>query len=706
MNRLSIRSKLMMMMLSVSLVSVATVAFLAFRSGERVLTESVFNHLTSVRASKAYQIESYFENVRAQVATLGEDHMIAQATERFRDAFTALDDASIPPAWDESLDAYYRDEFLPRLQENVEGSPVFETYRPGRPATRYLQHQYVTSNPNPVGEKQSLDDAGDASVYSTVHAEYHPVFRRLVEKFGYYDMFLIDAQTGAIVYSVYKETDYATSLRDGPYSNTNLAAVVDAVRSSPDRGLVRMIDFAPYRPSYAAPAAFIATPIYDGHRHVGILAFQLPVDEINRIMTGNQSWERDGLGKSGETYLVGPDSRMRSISRFLIEDPKGYARALRNSGVPESSVERLLSLGTSILQQEVRTPAARAAMHGKSGTRIVDDYRGVPVLSSFAPLQIPDVSWLILSEIDLAEAYAPTDAFFRRMIVSAVVLMLVVTLLAMLFSASFVRPIRALADGARRVAQGETDVQIESGSGDEFGELAHSFNDMVASVRTQNELVEAKSRESEDLLTSILPKPVARRLKAGEESIADAYDSVTVLFSDLVGFTQLSRKVTAEESVSLLNELVSSFDEAADEHGVEKIKTIGDNYMAASGLATSHLDHAKRAVDLALEMLGIVRRFSSERRLDLELRIGLHSGPLVAGVIGRNRFLYDLWGETVSTANRMKSEAEPGEVVVTPAVAEALGGLFTFQPVQRGEGETVFVVSRASDLAAAGGPGA
>jgi class 3 adenylate cyclase len=683
MNRLSIRSKLMMMMLSVSLVSVATVAFLAFRSGERVLTESVFNHLTSVRASKAYQIESYFENVRAQVATL-----------------------SIPPAWDESLDAYYRDEFLPRLQENVEGSPVFETYRPGRPATRYLQHQYVTSNPNPVGEKQSLDDAGDASVYSTVHAEYHPVFRRLVEKFGYYDMFLIDAQTGAIVYSVYKETDYATSLRDGPYSNTNLAAVVDAVRSSPDRGLVRMIDFAPYRPSYAAPAAFIATPIYDGHRHVGILAFQLPVDEINRIMTGNQSWERDGLGKSGETYLVGPDSRMRSISRFLIEDPKGYARALRNSGVPESSVERLLSLGTSILQQEVRTPAARNAMHGKSGTRVVDDYRGVPVLSSFAPLQIPDVSWVILSEIDLAEAYAPTDAFFRRMIVSAVVLMLVVTLLAMLFSASFVRPIRALADGARRVAQGETDVQIESGSGDEFGELAHSFNDMVASVRTQNELVEAKSRESEDLLTSILPKPVARRLKAGEESIADAYDSVTVLFSDLVGFTQLSRKVTAEESVSLLNELVSSFDEAADEHGVEKIKTIGDNYMAASGLATSHLDHAKRAVDLALEMLGIVRRFSSERRLDLELRIGLHSGPLVAGVIGRNRFLYDLWGETVSTANRMKSEAEPGEVVVTPAVAEALGGLFTFQPVQRGEGETVFVVSRASDLAAAGGPAA
>jgi class 3 adenylate cyclase len=519
-------------------------------------------------------------------------------------------------------------------------------------------------------------------------------------------MFLIDAQTGAIVYSVYKETDYATSLRDGPYSNTNLAAVVDAVRSSPDRGLVRMIDFAPYRPSYAAPAAFIATPIYDGHRHVGILAFQLPVDEINRIMTGNQSWERDGLGKSGETYLVGPDSRMRSISRFLIEDPKGYARALRNSGVPESSVERLLSLGTSILQQEVRTPAARNAMHGKSGTRVVDDYRGVPVLSSFAPLQIPDVSWVILSEIDLAEAYAPTDAFFRRMIVSAVVLMLVVTLLAMLFSASFVRPIRALADGARRVAQGETDVQIESGSGDEFGELAHSFNDMVASVRTQNELVEAKSRESEDLLTSILPKPVARRLKAGEESIADAYDSVTVLFSDLVGFTQLSRKVTAEESVSLLNELVSSFDEAADEHGVEKIKTIGDNYMAASGLATSHLDHAKRAVDLALEMLGIVRRFSSERRLDLELRIGLHSGPLVAGVIGRNRFLYDLWGETVSTANRMKSEAEPGEVVVTPAVAEALGGLFTFQPVQRGEGETVFVVSRASDLAAAGGPAA
>jgi class 3 adenylate cyclase len=682
---LSIKSKLMIMLLGVSVASVVTVAFLAFRTGHQALTASIFDHLTSVRASKAYQIEAYLQRVRSQVETLSEDHMIADTVRRFRESYAALAHSEIPAQWDADLDDYYRNEFLPRVQQNIEGSPIFETYRPTTATTRYLQHEYIAANPNPVGEKHRLDDPGDGSDYSAVHATFQPIFRNLVDEFGYYDMFLIDAETSAIVYSVYKETDYATNLRDGPYSNTNLAAVVQKVRESPDKGFVQMIDFAAYRPSYAAPAAFIAAPIYDGPQLVGILAFQLPVGEINAIMTGNRSWESDGLGRSGETYLVGPDHLMRSVSRFLIEDPDGYARALRASGVPESAIQRLLRLGTSILQQEVRTEASSEAMQGKSATRIVDDYRGVPVLSSYAPLRIPDVSWVILSEIDAEEAYAPIEAFGRRIIISAVVLVLLVTLLAMLLASSFVRPIHALAEAARRVGAGDTDLRLESGSRDELGELADSFNEMVASVRTQAELVEQKSRESEELLLNVLPKTVAKRLKAGEESIADAYENVTVLFSDLVGFTDLSRSLSAKESVSCLNDIISSFDEAATQRGVEKIKTIGDGYMAASGIPTSLLDHAKRAIDLALDMMGIVRRFNNEHGLSLDLRVGLSSGPLVAGIIGRNKFLYDLWGETVNTASRMKSQAVPGEVLVTEAVAAAVKGLYEFEPVRRGD---------------------
>jgi len=681
--RLTIKSKLMLMLMSVSLLSAFLVALVAYRSGHAALTASVFDQLTSVRAAKASQIESYLARVHAQVQTLGEDKMIADAMVGFRNAFEDLARESIVPAWDENLDAYYRDEFLPRLEENVEGRPIFESYRPARPETRYLQYQYISSNPNPVGEKQRLVDAGDGSRYSNVHAELHPILRNLAEEFGYYDMFLIDAETGAVVYSVSKETDFATSLRDGPYSNTNFAAVVQRVRETPDKGFVAMIDFAPYRPSYSAPGAFIATPIYNGARPLGILAFQLPVDEINRIMTGDQNWEADGLGETGETYLVGPDYLMRSISRFLIQDPDGYAQALRAAGVPETEVERTLRLGTSILQQQVQTEATRLAMQNRSGTEVVDDYRGVPVLSSFAPLEIPDVSWVVLSEIDVSEAFAPIDAFARDMILAAVILIVVMTVLAMLLAASFVRPIRAVADGARRVGAGETDLRIRSGTHDEVGELADAFNQMVESVAAQQALIQAKSRENEQLLLNILPPAIAQRLRAGEEAIADAHENVTVLFSDLEGFAALSRAISAHDAVALLNELISSFDDAAERHGVEKIKSIGDGYMAACGLSSARLDHAKRSADFALELFAILRRFNNERDLNLDLRVGIHSGPLMAGVIGRNKFLYDLWGETVHIAHRMKDQAKPGEVRVSRAAAGALEGFYVLEPAAR-----------------------
>jgi class 3 adenylate cyclase len=172
---------------------------------------------------------------------------------------------------------------------------------------------------------------------------------------------------------------------------------------------------------------------------------------------------------------------------------------------------------------------------------------------------------------------------------------------------------------------------------------------------------------------------------------------VTVLFSDLVGFTKLARSLSPKELVAMLNDLVSAFDEAASQHGVEKIKTIGDGYMAASGLAGSRLDHAKRALDLGCEMLAIVRRFNNEHGLALDLRIGVNMGPVVAGVIGRDRSIYDLWGETVNRAHHLKTEAAPGEVLVSAAVADAVQDLYEFEP----RAPDVFVLSSGLDAAAA-----
>jgi class 3 adenylate cyclase len=201
-----------------------------------------------------------------------------------------------------------------------------------------------------------------------------------------------------------------------------------------------------------------------------------------------------------------------------------------------------------------------------------------------------------------------------------------------------------------------------------------------------------KERErSERLLLNILPAPIAERLKASEDSIAEHSDGVTVLFADIVGFTPLSASKTPQALVELLNRIFSEFDALADMHGLEKIKTIGDAYMAVAGLPNPWPDHAPRAARMALAMLDVTARVAAETGEKLALRIGLDSGPVVAGVIGRRKFTYDLWGDTVNTASRMESHGVPGAIHCTEATAMLLKGAFRLQArgsmVIKGKGE-------------------
>ena len=185
---------------------------------------------------------------------------------------------------------------------------------------------------------------------------------------------------------------------------------------------------------------------------------------------------------------------------------------------------------------------------------------------------------------------------------------------------------------------------------------------------------------SERLLLNILPAPIAERLKSSEDAIAEHSDGVTVLFADIVGFTPLSANKTPQALVELLNRIFSEFDALADAHGLEKIKTIGDAYMAVAGLPNPWPDHAPRAARMALAMLDVTARVAAETGEQLALRIGLDSGPVVAGVIGRRKFTYDLWGDTVNTASRMESHGVPGAIHCTEATAMLLKGAFHLQP--------------------------
>jgi class 3 adenylate cyclase len=202
---------------------------------------------------------------------------------------------------------------------------------------------------------------------------------------------------------------------------------------------------------------------------------------------------------------------------------------------------------------------------------------------------------------------------------------------------------------------------------------------MTKSIREKTELIEQKNRENEALLLNILPGEIAARLKNGEQEIADSFADVTVLFGDIVGFTSLSSKTSAAEIVQMLNGLFRLFDEAAAELGIEKIKTIGDCYMAVCGLPRPCSDHADRMARMALRMLEATRQYAQETGLSLQLRIGLNSGPVVAGVIGATKFIYDLWGDTVNLASRMESTGVPGQIQVTRSVYERLKNSYEFE---------------------------
>jgi hypothetical protein len=210
------------MLLTVSSCSILVTAYLGYRSGQSNLTSRVFSQLTSLRSSKADQIESYFKTVRNHIQTLSEDPTIVTATSEFTSTYRQLETVKIPPAFNQKLTAYYRDEFLPKLAKTEQGSPLLNSFLPDSAASFYLQYHYIAANPNPIGKKNLLNVALDSSNYSRIHARYHPIFHNIIKKFGYYDMFFINAQ-GRVVYTVYKETDFATNLTNGAYSESNLA---------------------------------------------------------------------------------------------------------------------------------------------------------------------------------------------------------------------------------------------------------------------------------------------------------------------------------------------------------------------------------------------------------------------------------------------------------------------------------------------------
>ncbi len=278
-------------------------------------------------------------------------------------------------------------------------------------------------------------------------------------------------------------------------------------------------------------------------------------------------------------------------------------------------------------------------------------------------------------------------AFLWRISILVLIITAFVTTVTMLFlGGTVIAPILRLRDDliAAGDALSQNRIQPDFYSfsvkrDDELGEVMVAFNQMfcrvykeIAQRQAAEEILRAEQEKSERLLLNILPKTIADRLKTGQINIADGFAEVTILFADIVGFTEISSRTSPQELVELLNKIFSAFDHLSEQYGLEKIKTIGDNYMVAGGLPVSCANHAESIAEMALEMQQEIMKFSDASGQQLQIRIGINTGPVVAGVIGTKKFIYDLWGDAVNTASRMESQGFPGKIQVSDSTYKLL----------------------------------
>jgi len=538
-SKIGIRSKILLMLLLVAVGSIAIIGYLGYETGTAVVRRLTRSQFAAIQASKSFEVESYFASLQRQVQTLSGDLVTIEAMKAFDRSFHALNAKSVPPDWRGELQHYYADAFTPSLRANLFHVGLASDYLPQAPAAQYLQYFYIAKNPKPAGERSALVDANDGSDYSRVHALYHPFFSQYLQRFGYRDLFLVGTESGDVVYTVLKRVDFASNCLSGPFRDTNFSRAFRASRRGSYADYVNLVDFETYLPSAGAPAAFVASPIYDGREHLGDLVFQISPDEIDRIMTNDRHWRESGMGDTGESLLAGQDHLMRSNSRLLLEDPARYLEALRRVGASQDQITRVERLGTSILQQRVGNACVDAALRGQNYTGTFEDWLGNPSVGWCGPLRLGDLNWVLETKIGLDEFSSPLRYLRLRLLLWSLGILLAGIGIALLLARAFVQPLRVLLDGVHRFGRGDRGVSVPVTSHDEFGDLTATFNQMVRNIAQ----AERSLQESEESSRAIVENA---QIGIGFFRIDTKQQTSNRAMQEMVGYTEqeLSRLET------------------------------------------------------------------------------------------------------------------------------------------------------------------
>lgn len=582
--------KLTLVLSFVGLFPAIIIASIALYNSSQALSHDKSSALTAVVELKTSIIEQYFATAESQLRNLSRSGLTHRALEAFSGGYHSYLSDSSEPGSLKSLSTYYLDEFKQKyVAETRTEIDSTELVAALSPTAKALQTTYISLNTHPLGKKDKLIDSGGDTAYERAHTQFHQDFSSYVSEFGYYDIFIIDAASDDVVYSVYKELDFATNLQAGPYRDSGLAK---AYRQVMETQKLSFIDYSPYTPSYEAPASFIASPVWGNGDITGVLIFQLPLDRVSQVMSSTF-----GLGETGESYLVGDDNKMRSDSFF----DKAF------------SVSESFSQG---LGNQVNTPQVRHALQGESGFIESTNYRGDDVVAAFAPLDVMGIRWAVIVEQSSEEAYAAISSLKLLFIVMVLGLLVLTVLIAIKFGRSIASPIQELSTFILDLKrQWRFSMRAKVRSQDETGQAAKALNDMLSSldlaVQEINGTVEQLAKGN---FRHRVEAPLVGDLNALKQTINDSAQSITESIDDIGrvmesiqegDFTQRV-EVEAHGQLNELTEMVNNTAQSTAmfiEDAVKVIQSLerGDYNVRVSASAKGELAAFKQAINHNIE---------------------------------------------------------------------------------------------------------
>ncbi len=523
---MSLKNKLILSFLMAGLIPALTIGIMSYKYSANSLEMEIKEKLVAIRESKSFQIQDMIKIMKTQVKDLAESGLTTGAYINLKAGYdNYTNDIANADAYQakSDIEKYYKDNFVSEFNKKnvnkIDAKVITSTLND---TSLLLQRDFIANNSNKAGEKYKLMSVNESG-YSTAHSKFHADFVKYAKNYNYYDVFIIDSKTSNIIYTIHKESDFGANLKSEQYKNSPLLAVYNQTLKSPNEAIIT--DIGKYWPSFNAPAQFVGHSIKVDGQVVGSLIYQVPVPKYNSIITGDYSWEKHGLGKTGENILLGSDLIERTISRPLHEDKNLFLKKLTNIKYSKDKIQYIQAQGTSALSLKIESgEIARAIKDGSPKVLYFKDISDTTQIAAIQKIEAEGLSWFMLSKISREEAYE-TVAFLRNLMIiivgiSATVIIVFSFLLSTKLSNKISHIGMELKKGAEnvlgsstRIAEGSTELSTTT------DQLAASVQETSSSISEISAMVTRSSESAEK--ASKLSKESKEKAEKGKLSVAE-----------------------------------------------------------------------------------------------------------------------------------------------------------------------------------------